>query len=360
MDAEPWNADLLDWLAWDFARHGYDLQYLLRQIMTSRAYSLPAVPEKDPLKSGNVFSGPKLRRLTAEQFADSLSEITGEWRVSQAGEKAAYAREWELKSTPVTRAMGRPIRDQVFTTRENAATTLQALELVNGETLAAALRRGALRLSGELPPAPQNLFDSLRMGKGEKQLDVDLTGAKQLWLLIDDAGCYDPDRTVAGWANLQAAGPKGPVKIADLTTLSPTKRGALTIEGARREDSLILPVGQLVMYPIEGLGLTRLTGSVGIDDGARGSDINPNVRFFVFTEKPDRDRLLRISGAPPAPIPPVIKDQKALIDRLFWAALSRQPNPEEIAIANQFLLKQGGLEDLLWSLAMHPEFQYVR
>jgi hypothetical protein len=114
------------------------------------------------------------------------------------------------------------------------------------------------------------------------------------------------------------------------------------------------------MYPIEGLGLTRLTGSVGIDDGARGSDINPNVRFFVFTEKPDRDRLLRISGAPPAPIPPVIKDQKALIDRLFWAALSRQPNPEEIAIANQFLLKQGGLEDLLWSLAMHPEFQYVR
>jgi hypothetical protein len=360
MDAEPWNADLLDWLAWDFSRHGYDLQYLLKQIMTSRAYALPAVAEKDQLNPDFVFAGPKLRRLSAEQFADSLSEITGEWRVSQSGEKAAYAREWELKSTPVTRAMGRPIRDQVFTTREDAATTLQALELVNGETLAAALRRASLRLLGQLPPAPQNLFDSLRMNKGEKHLDIDITGAKQLWLLIDDAGCYDPERTVAGWANLQAIGPKGPVKVADLTTLAKPTHGPMTFENAKRDDVLGMPVGTLVMYPIEGMGLTRLTGSVGIDDSARGSDINPNVRFFIFTEKPDRDRLLRVSGEPPAPLPPLIKDQDALIDRLFWASLSRGPNPQESTVAKEFLAKQGGLEDLLWSLVMHPEFQYVR
>jgi len=200
------------------------------------------------------------------------------------------------------------------------------------------------------------------MSKGEKHVDVDLTGAKQLWLLIDDAGCYDPDRTVAGWANLQADSPKGPVKIADLTTLSKPTRGALTFENDKdkHDDSLIMPVGALVMYPIEGLGLTRLTGLVGVDENARSSDINPNVRFFVFTEKPDRDRLLRISGEPPAPLPPVIKDQTALIDRLFWAALSREPNPKEAAVAKEFLTKQGGLEDLLWSLVMHPEFQYVR
>ncbi len=181
-----------------FAAHHHDLP---------QAYGLPAVLEKDALSSDYVFAGPGLRRLSAEQFADSLSEMTGEWRVSQSGAKATYAREWELKSTPVTRALGRPIRDQVFTTREDAATTLQALELVNGETLAAALRRGALRLTGELPPAPQNLFDSGRTSKDEKTLDVGLTGAKQLWLLIEDTGCYDPARTVAAWANLQAIGP---------------------------------------------------------------------------------------------------------------------------------------------------------
>jgi hypothetical protein len=360
MDAEPWNADLLDWLAWDFARHDYDLKYLVRTIMTSRAYALPSAPEKDGPSSEFVFAGPKLRRLSAEQFADSLSEITGEWRVSQAGAKATYAREWELKSTPVTRALGRPIRDQVFTTREDAATTLQALELVNGETLAAELRRAALRLTGALPPAPQNLFDSGRMSKGEKPVNVDLTGAKQLWLLIEDVGCYDPTRTVAGWANLSAEGPKGPVKIADLTTLAKIGKSAVNFDGSKYDEALIQPVDSLVMYPIDGLGLTKLTGFVGVDDGSRGSDINPNVRFFVFTEKPDRDRLLRMSGEPPMPLPPVVKDQQQLIDRLFWAALSRGPNEKEAGVAREFLKKQGGLEDLLWSLAMHPEFQYVR
>ena len=31
MDGEPFNRDLLDWLAWDFADHGFDLQHLLRR-----------------------------------------------------------------------------------------------------------------------------------------------------------------------------------------------------------------------------------------------------------------------------------------------------------------------------------------
>jgi cytochrome c553 len=349
MDAQPWDDDLLDWLAADFAQHNYDLQYLIRLIMTSRTYGLPAVSEKFP---DYTFRGPKLRRLTAEQFSDSLSEMTGEWRVSQSGEKAAYAREWELKPTSLSRAMGRPIRDQVFTTREDAATTLQALELVNGDTLAIVLKRGALRLLGDLPDAPQNLFDSRRMNQGSKPLNIDITGAKQLWLLVDDAGCYDPSRTVAGWINLQVDG----------KPLAPAT-GILTTDKVKHEGSIITPVGSLVMYPIE--GLTRLTGAVGVDDGARSSDINPNVRFFVFTEKPDLERLLRVSGDPPTVLPKPSRDPKVLIDQLYWEALSRRPNPREAAVAMKLLTKdgkvtQGGLEDLIWSLVMHPEFQYVQ
>jgi hypothetical protein len=243
------------------------LKYLIRLMMTSRNYAYPAGPEN-------------LRRLTAEQFADSVSEITGEWRVSQTGANAKFAREWELKSTPMTRAMGRPIRDQVFTTREDAATTLQALELVNGDTLAIVLKRGALRLLGELPDAPQNLFDSQRMSKDSKPLAVDITGAKQLWLLADDAGCYDPSRTVAGWIDLKVDGKP----VADLASLSKPSIGTLTTDKVRHEASILAPVGSLILYPIEGLGLKRLTGAVGIDDGGRTSDINPNVRFFVFTD----------------------------------------------------------------------------
>jgi len=348
MDAKPSNPDLLDWLASDFVQHNYDLKYLIKLIMTSRSYGLPA-------------TGESRRRLTAEQFADSLSEITGEWRVSQSGEKAVYAREWELKSTPLTRAMGRPIRDQVFTRREDAATTLQALELVNGDTLAIELKRGALRLLGELPDAAQNLFDSRRMDKGSKPLDIDISGAKELWLFVDDAGCYDPGRTVAGWIDLQVDGKP----VANLTTLSPPKTGPLTTDKVQHDGSLLTPVGSLILYPIEGLGLKRLTGAVGIDDGARTSDINPNVRFFVFTRKPDLERLLRVSGDPPTALPKPSRDAKVLIDRLFWEALSRPPSPREVTVAMKLLERDGkvtpgGLEDLIWSLIMHPEFQYVQ
>jgi hypothetical protein len=352
MDAKPSNADLLDWLATDFTRHNYDLKYLIRLLMTSRSYASPAGPEN-------------LRRMTAEQFADSISEITGEWRVSQTGAKAEYAREWELKSTPMTRAMGRPIRDQVFTRREDAATTLQALELVNGDTLAVILKRGASRLLGELPDAPQNLFDSRSMSKGSRPFDVNITGAKQLWLLADDAGCYDPSRTVAGWIDLKVDGKP----VADLASLTKPeiapKIADLTADKVVHEKSIIAPVGSLILYPIEGLGLKQLTGAAAIDDGARTSDINPNVRFFVFTEKPDLERLLRVSGDPPTPLPKPSRDPKVLIDQLFWEALSRGPNAREVAVATKLLVRdgkvsQGGLEDLIWSLIMHPEFQYVQ
>ena len=86
----------------------------------------------------------------------------------------------------------------MFTTRDNRATTFQALELVNGETLETMTRRGSERLLGQLPPPPENLFDSGTLRKGGASFDIDISHVKQLWLLTHDAGSYDPSRTVAG------------------------------------------------------------------------------------------------------------------------------------------------------------------
>src|SRR5437867_3069508 len=162
MDAKPWNADLLDWLASDFVSHGYDMQHLLRRIMTSAAYQFPAVRlDAKPVKD-YIFRGPLYRRMTAEQFADSISAITGEWRilVPRAAGEGVYAREWMFKAGALTTALGRPSRDQVVTERNGDATTLQLLELTNGAMLDKMLYRGATRILGELRPAPANLFDS--------------------------------------------------------------------------------------------------------------------------------------------------------------------------------------------------------
>ena len=363
MDNRPWNPDLLDWLAMDLSDHRYDLKHLIRRIMTSRAYQLSSIPGQDDKGKEYTFHGPRPRRLTAEQFVDAVSSLTGEWRVLQSDQRAVYVREWELKSTPLSRALGRPIRDQVYTTRNPEATTLQGLELVNGDTLSAMLRRGSRRILGQLPAAPAPLYDSKTLRKGNRELDIDLTGVKTLWLLLTDAGSYDPSRTVAGWADVVLSGPNGDKKLSELVTLSKVQTKPLTSSQRRFDEAVTPGVSSTLFYDIDGLGFTRMHGHAVVDDESVRDDINPAVRFFVFTAEPDRHQLMAVTGDPP--LPALRSDSnRALIDDLFLRALSRKPNAEESEIARHMLAPDGkasvsGLEDLLWSLLMHPELQYI-
>lgn len=76
MQSEPWNADLLDYLANHLQDNGYDLKKTLELIATSQLYQSSA--EVITQNSGEyVFKGPRARRLTAEQFVDAVWQITG-------------------------------------------------------------------------------------------------------------------------------------------------------------------------------------------------------------------------------------------------------------------------------------------
>ncbi|MEO0338572.1 MAG: DUF1549 domain-containing protein [Bacteroidota bacterium] len=77
MDNPPWDATLLDWLAAAFIDSGYDIKYLIKTIMTSQAYQLPTVgySKAGDLQSDYQFAGPVLRRLSAEQFSDAISQV---------------------------------------------------------------------------------------------------------------------------------------------------------------------------------------------------------------------------------------------------------------------------------------------
>ena len=66
-----------------------------------------------------------------------------------------------MKADPLAVALGRPNREQVITTRATAATTLQALELTNGNTLANTLKRGAEKVIANYAQAPQTLVEDL-------------------------------------------------------------------------------------------------------------------------------------------------------------------------------------------------------
>src|SRR5205814_2868864 len=66
-----------------------------------------------------------------------------------------------VNSDPLLTALGRPNREQVVTSRSSAATTLQALELTNGATLANLLTRGAELLIQERLKSTRDLVVAL-------------------------------------------------------------------------------------------------------------------------------------------------------------------------------------------------------
>lgn len=370
MDGRPWSPELLDSLAADFVDHAYDVKHLIAAIMTSRAYQLPAVARKGEQAQSYVFRGPEIRRMSAEQFSDAIGAITGEWRVYQPdrARQGQYTREWRLASTPLTRTLGRPIRDQVVTTRPAEATTLQALELVNGQVLTHWLSRGAKKMLGELPPEPASMFDSgLIAGSGRVNppnsvpFDIDITGVAKLWLLVRDQGSYAPELTLPVWANAEFVGPNGTVPL----TYEDQRKSDVPIEfkGVTNGRGVRVTLGSRIVYDIAGKGYTRLRGLAAIENDSLRDDIQPRARFFVFQDEPNMERLVPVGSETPAPVPPVLRSTTLLIDRVFWHTLGRAPSAGERKVAEAALAKSdsraAGLADLLWSLLMSPEFQLI-
>jgi hypothetical protein len=377
MDGKPWDPAVLDWLSADFVDHGYDMKHLILTIMSSRAYQLPAVARQgDPPARGYTFAGPEVRRLTAEQFADAIGAITGEWSVVEQREGAVYAREWRAAASNLARALGRPIRDQVTSMRVSTSTTLQGLELVNGETLNRRLSRAARRLLGELPPAPASVFTRSVAGRAATTASfaLDVTRASRLWLIVADEGSSAPERNLAAWADVELVGPAG---TTPLTSLEPIEAsglrpgsGPIALAAAKqptRGGGLRVETPSRVVYDITGQGYTRLQGVAGIENTDVGATLQPQIRFFIFDAAPDMDRLVPVAAATPLPAPAPAATTSEVVDRIFWYALSRAPLAQERAIAEEALRDPArpgrasayGVADLLWAVLMKPEFQLI-
>lgn len=390
-ESAAWSPDLLDWLAWDFVENGHDLRRLLARILTSRTYQMPLVQDSPVEGSASVFGGPVPRRLTAEQFLDGVSSVTGEWKIliSASGDAGRPGRAWRFKSSPLTRSLGRPIRDQVVTARNHESSTLQALELSFGDEMNRLIRRGAARLAGQLRPAPRNHFDSGNVRWGKVEVDVDIEGFRELRLLAVDMDSYDPSRVRVAWADAELAGPEGvtpmhrirgeggfeerPVRFVERTTRRITAEDGTTRTVADRtphaySEALVTGLPGELVFPLDGRGYTRFRAVVGVDEESLGSDIHPSVRFFVFDREPDRDRLVREEGDPPVARTPGVESEDELVTWLYRYCLARNPSGSERKMALSLLgnprpggaLAAEGVEDLFWALFLSPEFQTIR
>ncbi len=111
MAAEPWNRDLLDWLAADLAEHGYDLKHTMELICTSRAYQSPSVGLPPPGEAEYAFRGPYVKRMSGEQFLDAVAALTGVWPDPSGQMLRRDGRGQGGQITAVARVLARKHRD---------------------------------------------------------------------------------------------------------------------------------------------------------------------------------------------------------------------------------------------------------
>lgn len=167
MGTPPWNADLLDYLANYLVDQKHDLKALMAHIATSRAYQTVCSPHSENVTAADyVFTGPELKRLTAEQFVDALWTISGTSPekpvapvalpapVEDSPTQGPRVRASLMDSDALQRSLGRPNREQVVTQRGEVLTTLQALDLANGQRVTEMLKSGAAKMLANLKGQP--------------------------------------------------------------------------------------------------------------------------------------------------------------------------------------------------------------
>ncbi len=330
----PSNAALLEHLAQGFIASGFDLHWLHRQIMTSQAYQRSSVPNVTNVQDTKNFSRHVPRRLPAEVLRDSI-------RLATAGAEAESRARTELVGRAINSDVGpgqpgqgprgRDFALQVFgqSTRESncdcdrsdQANLLQSLYLRNDIDMHQALaqRDGWLEqaTSAWNPPAPSGGRPAAAASAA-----VDARTRQQMLKRIEEF--------------LQVAEPRKEQMRRRLVK-------ELQQMNSRRAQSDLEPLrfGELMREVRETL---------------RDGEMLTDAEFAAEEQAAD-------SGATPAVAgPPTVAQAEidAKIRAAYLRTLSREPDAEELAIAQQHLRDSGhpaaGLRAVFWALLNTKEF----
>ena len=138
-------------------------------------------------------------------------------------------------------------------------------------------------------------------------IDVDVTGAKELYLVVRDAG----DGFTADWANWaepRLVGATGEKKLTELKWKSATadwgnvnvnknaNGDAMKIAGKAVEYGIGVHANSVLAFDLPE-GITRFKARGGIDNGGSDQGASSSVQFLVFTQKPSSKYLQPPAGA---------------------------------------------------------------
>ena len=134
----PSNGPLLEWLAEDFVKHGYNLKHLMRTIMLSQTYRLSSMPNETNLADLKNYSRSYRRRLPAETLLDAVCAVTEVKETFSGLPPEALAKQtWNHKlDSQFMDAFGRPnASSECPCERDAKPSVVQALHLMNSNKL---------------------------------------------------------------------------------------------------------------------------------------------------------------------------------------------------------------------------------
>lgn len=134
----PSNEAMLNAIARDFVKSGYDIKHLIRTIMNSRLYSLSSQPTAENAADNRFFSHFHVKRLSAEPLLDAIDHATGvrtKFKNLPLGTRAIELPDAEYPDYFLT-TFAKPKRASVCECeRSPGANLAQALHTINGDTL---------------------------------------------------------------------------------------------------------------------------------------------------------------------------------------------------------------------------------
>ncbi|OWK39163.1 hypothetical protein FRUB_06245 [Fimbriiglobus ruber] len=134
------NPELMDALATEFARGGFDQKKLFRLIMTSRLYQLDSRPTKANAADDKFYSHYHVKRVPAEVLLDAIDQATGtrtKFEKVPLGTRAIELPDARYNNYFLN-TFGKPRREAVCECERVSEPNLaQALHTLNGETIEA-------------------------------------------------------------------------------------------------------------------------------------------------------------------------------------------------------------------------------
>ena len=388
MENESWNTDLLDLLASDLADNGHDLKFTMEQIMTSRAYQLPAVNGSEQAEKEFVFRGPLVRRMSAEQFVDAIATLTGNWKNSPAKKiKFDGANLEKKKDTDVPEANwiwsnadaaknanpgsayfrksfelpGKPKTADVIVSADNTFVLL-----VNHRNGMAGNNWKELKF--------RNLADRFKAGRNVVTVMATNSGEDAspagLWLGIrfqfEDGRTKDVISDKTWKVNTEDIKGWNKPEYDDSKWATASELGGLDVAPWRLAKELKVNGSDLAFggkFRESLQNKTALTTALGRPNREQVTTQRPSVattlQALALTNGEVLSRIIK-DGA--AALANGEEKQERLAKRLFHLALGRGPTEAEAGMLDGLASGENAkesVEDILWAVAMLPEFQLI-